>query len=217
MREKRVRVAAELRLELQGCIRSDDSIWNSFNAQPASSAGAGGRGLQGGGRGGPHVWGGRGLRVEGFSGAVRARSAKICLMHSLNSGGLRGILKVTAEACEAAGRESARRQAGRRWNARKYPTVWQRKHRRGCVHTRNKRRLREQRAAFDSLLPSRRGREAAYPLAPLSAPLHKSRKQRAAALNHLPFSSAAVDARVHPRRPEVHAGKSDSATSANGG
>lgn len=117
-------------------------------------------------------------------------------------GGLRGILKVTAEACEAAGRESARRRAGRRRNARKYPTVWQRKHRRGCVHTRNKRRLREQRAAFDSLLPSRRGREAAYPLAPLSAPLHKSRKQRAAPLNHLPFSSAAVDARVHPRRPE---------------
>lgn len=39
-----------------------------------------------------YVWcGGRG-GVEGFSGAVRARSAKICLMHSLNSGGLRGLL-----------------------------------------------------------------------------------------------------------------------------
>lgn len=36
--------------------------------------------------------GGRGRpRVEGFSGAVRARSAKICLMHSLNLGACAGF------------------------------------------------------------------------------------------------------------------------------
>lgn len=37
--------------------------------------------------------------VEGFSGAVQARSAKICLMHSLNLGPARASLKVTGEAC----------------------------------------------------------------------------------------------------------------------
>lgn len=42
------------------------------------------------------VWGGW---VEGFSGAVQARSAKICLMHSLNLGPARASLKVTGEAC----------------------------------------------------------------------------------------------------------------------
>lgn len=39
---------------------------------------------------------GGGAGVEGFSGAVQARSAKICLMHSLNLG---PCLKVTGEAC----------------------------------------------------------------------------------------------------------------------
>ena len=42
---------------------------------------------------------GRGGGVEGFSGAVQARSAKICLMHSLNLGPARASLKVTGEAC----------------------------------------------------------------------------------------------------------------------
>lgn len=37
--------------------------------------------------------------VEGFSGAVQARSAKICLMHSLNLGPVQASLKVTGEAC----------------------------------------------------------------------------------------------------------------------
>lgn len=37
--------------------------------------------------------------VEGFSGAVQARSAKICLMHSLNLGPAQASLKVTGEAC----------------------------------------------------------------------------------------------------------------------
>lgn len=36
---------------------------------------------------------------EGFSGAVQARSAKICLVHSLNLGPARASLKVTGEAC----------------------------------------------------------------------------------------------------------------------
>lgn len=39
-----------------------------------------------------YVWRGRGrARVEGFSGAVRAHSAKICLMHSLNLGACAGF------------------------------------------------------------------------------------------------------------------------------
>lgn len=42
---------------------------------------------------------GGGWGVEGFSGAVQARSAKICLMHSLNLGPARASLKVTGEAC----------------------------------------------------------------------------------------------------------------------
>lgn len=57
-----------------------------------SSLGGGGKKL--------YVWrGGRGAGVEGFSGAVQARSAKICLMHSLNLGPARASLKVTGEAC----------------------------------------------------------------------------------------------------------------------
>lgn len=39
------------------------------------------------------------MGVEGFSGAVQARSAKICLMHSLNLGPARASFKVTGEAC----------------------------------------------------------------------------------------------------------------------
>ena len=50
--------------------------------------------------------GGRG--VAGFSGAVQARSAKICLMHSLNLGPARASLKVTGEAC--AEKESMQQQ-----------------------------------------------------------------------------------------------------------
>lgn len=40
-----------------------------------------------------------GRGVGGFRGAVQARSAKICLMHSLNLGPARASLKVTGEAC----------------------------------------------------------------------------------------------------------------------
>lgn len=161
-----------------------------------------------------------GVGSRGLSGAVRARSAKICLMHSLNSGGLRGLLSRLQERPGQREKETMQQQ-------RRLPTprpartlklhschniFWLREPapprppRSGpSVSLKTARGSDNRSSGRSPLTPGFLRSGARYPLPHTphhhqTLEPHKGRKRPAGAdpLNHLSFSSAAIYARFVP-------------------